>query len=291
MSIITQEIQARALLVRLTVNSWQPRIVDRDATDELQRRHESHPAAAEVRKRLLAKDDMRGITAATSHIREEHYKMTLPWDDQGMRVLPVARHRAYEDAMQSAFDARMRAVDALLENYDEAIADARLMLGSLFAEGDYPSRGEVREKYAAACEYQAIPRGQHLEAILEHSDFVAIRDSIERNADVRMRHAVSDVFRRFRKAVAKLAKHIDPDGNRRVHASVLEGLREVVASAAALNVTEDPDIAAVAAEIAGMIDGVTTDNLRPASKDYDPQVRQDLHGRLSDLSVRLAGYG
>ena len=82
-----------AMLVSLRINSWSGRLYDRQASQQVAIHHDADTSAGRYNKRLLPKQAFAALAATMSNARTSHYANTLPWDDQGGRLLTVANLR------------------------------------------------------------------------------------------------------------------------------------------------------------------------------------------------------
>jgi hypothetical protein len=69
---------------------WSARKHDPDASEEIAVRHGAQADSGRYHKLLLPKQALAEIQKIVSEARQEHYFMTLPWGDDGCRVLPAS---------------------------------------------------------------------------------------------------------------------------------------------------------------------------------------------------------
>ena len=79
-----------AMLVSLRITAWSGRLYDRQASNHVAAHHDASASAGRYNKRLLPKAAFAALTATVSEARSQHYANSLPWDDQGSRLLTVA---------------------------------------------------------------------------------------------------------------------------------------------------------------------------------------------------------
>ena len=100
-----------AVLVSLRISAWSGRLYDRKASNHVAVHHEASASAGRYNKCLLPKAAFAAHTATMSKARSSHYEQTLPWDDQGSRLLTVANYEHYMqllDGPPGAHGARAR---------------------------------------------------------------------------------------------------------------------------------------------------------------------------------------
>ena len=84
-----------AMLVSLRISAWSGRLYDRQASNHVAAHHDATASAGRYNKRLLPKAAFAALTATMSAARTCHYEQSLPWDDQGSRLLTVANYEHY----------------------------------------------------------------------------------------------------------------------------------------------------------------------------------------------------
>ena len=92
-------LSSRAMLCSLSISTWSARKHDRDASEEIAARHGAQSDAGRYHKMLLPKAALAEIQKIVSEARQEHCFMTLPWDDNGYRVLPAAVYMDHVEKM------------------------------------------------------------------------------------------------------------------------------------------------------------------------------------------------
>ena len=286
-------LQSNAMLVLLRLTHWNASVTDKPATAEVIRAAEAAPEAARVFKRLVDRKRMRPIQTATDRIKERHFRLTLPWDDTGIRLLPIAAHHAYVDEMDTLINDRAKAVKAFLAGYDDAVQEARTTLGSLWRETDYPTAAEIGEKIGAAYEFTPVPDGSHFTADLGEEEAARIRRDIEAHVQAKLSGAVADIYKRLGEAVATVAEKLghSDDGKARIFRdSLLDNIRDLLDITPQLNVAGDAGLTHLCEQVRAAITGIEVDQLRPTSKAFDAGARRKIEQDMTGLADKFAGY-
>ncbi len=129
-----------AMLVSLRISAWSGRQYDHKASNQVAIHHDASANAGRYNKRLLPKSAFATITATMSAARTDHYANTLPWDDQGNRLLPVANYDHYTALFDQYRETIIRNRTRFIEDYDLNIAQAQLELGRLYNPDEYPTK-------------------------------------------------------------------------------------------------------------------------------------------------------
>lgn len=80
-------LSTRAMLVSLSISQWSGRRLDREITDEVNQSHNAASDAGRYNKLLLPKEALGGIVSVVSETRTDFLKRTLPWMDNGSRIM------------------------------------------------------------------------------------------------------------------------------------------------------------------------------------------------------------
>ena len=157
-----------AMLVSLRISAWSGRLYDRKASNHVAVHHEASASAGRYNKCLLPKAAFAALTATMSKARSSHYEQTLPWDDQGSRLLTVANYEHYMQLLDGLRERMVRERARFIEDYEDNIDQARLDLGKLFRIEDYPSKEALHGKVRNPLPHHARPgrRPLHGEARL-----------------------------------------------------------------------------------------------------------------------------
>lgn len=83
--------------------------------------------------------------------------MTLPWDDNGYRVLPAAVYMEHAEKLREYSRQFMAAVEVFAAQFDQLVVDSRSRLGGLFRAEDYPRPKEIRDKFAFETKVMPLP--------------------------------------------------------------------------------------------------------------------------------------
>ena len=153
-------ITEKAMLAAVHISVWTAVKHDRKVSRDVADQHGAHQGAGRYNKQLLhgalKLEELRNLAG---QIRQHFYKVTLPWSDEGFRLLPsnfyfdlMARMREFE----ASFDA---GVDAFLRVYPQYVEQVRPELNGLFREEDDPSPEKLKAKFGVKLEVLPIPTG------------------------------------------------------------------------------------------------------------------------------------
>lgn len=242
----------KAMIVTLNVSCWTARKQDKKVSAEVDAAHNARDAGR-YNKLLIDKSHLDPLTSHAGKVRQYHYKMTLPWMDNGGRLLPSKLFMEYRNGIDNLRTEYQRLVDDFLKVYaSNLVQDARVRLGTLYDPEDYPDSTALREKFGIEMDILPVPTAQDFRVDVAESEINRIREEINRNVVLRQRKAMDDAWSRVHDVVDTIYLRLSAD-KPIIRNSLIENARELTALLPGLNVIDDPAMTAVAKEI--------TDNL------------------------------
>jgi hypothetical protein len=288
-ALTTAKLTERALLVALNISEWGARRRDREVTASVAREHGADHDAGCYTKILLPKPFLACIRQVRTQARSAHHELTLPWCDNGYRILPVDLHLAYMDRLRELRSRFEVAVEDFLADYgDRAKAAARRKLGTLYREADYPSSHRLRRAFAFEINLQPLPDGHDWRIDLPETTLERIRRDLESRLEEAQRLALEDLYRRLADVVSHMATTLgEPD--KIFRNSLIGNVRELCALLPHLNIGRDRDLDFLNREIEARLARLDPETLRA-----DPSSRQtaavDAAALLETIEGRLASY-
>ena len=281
-----------AMLVSLRIAAWSGRLYDRQASTHVAVHHEASTAAGRYNKCLLPRAAFAALNATVSAARTAHYAQSLPWDDQGSRLLPVANYERYTELMDGLQERMIRERARFIKDYEDNIDRARLELGKLFRIADYPAKEDLHGRFGLRYRIVPVPDADHFMAKLASDDTDRVKRDIESQIEERLHDAVGDLYRRLGDAVERVSDRLreDDEGKPLVFRdSMIGNIRDLVDIVPRLNIFGDETLAQLCGQVKDRIAGVEPDALRP-SKSFDPATRASVKREADALSERFAGY-
>lgn len=238
----------KAMIVTLNVSCWTARKQDKKVSAEVEQAHNARDAGR-YNKLLIDKAHLDPLTSKAGAIRQEHYKRTLPWLDNGGRMLPTKLFMDYRKSMGQLKTEYIALVDAFIPKYDSyLVADARLRLGTMYDPTDYPPGAELRDKFSVDLDFTPVPQGSDFRAEIEDSERVRIAEEIEERRVRRMQDAMKDAWARVHRVVSTIHARTSAD-KPVIHDSLIENAKELVQLLPGLNLMDDPQLEAITRDI------------------------------------------
>jgi len=256
-----------AMLVDLNIKLYSGRKQDKRTQEEVTTsKGAGSKRAASVYKSLFAEcKELDDIIKFQARARAEHYRRTLPWNDNGLRLLPTKALLDYQQTMnryRAEFD---RLVEAFLVKYDTLVAAAAFQLGTLFDRDEYPAREQVERKFAMDSSFVPLPTAGDFRLDVEHEVQAELVRQYEDKLAAQVAQANQDAWTRLHGALSKLSDRltVDEDGNKRVFRdTVVTNAEELCELLTVMNVTGDPSLEKARRQLRDALEGVTPKELR-----------------------------
>lgn len=263
---------SRAMIVSLSISQWSGRRLDRQVTDEVNQQHNAAADAGRYNKLLLPKEALAKIVSIVGETRTDFLKRTLPWMDNGSRIMSADGYLAHASWIRSQTAKYDRAVDEFIAAYPAYVTDACQRLGSMFNPEDYPDAERLRGKFAVECKVMPVPSSDDFRVDMSDAQAERIRADIEQQVADATSAAVKDVYRRVADVTGRMVERLNAykpaarPGDRAegiFRDSLVENVRDLIGILPALNIVGDPELAAMA------------DKLRPLAEHDASELRDD----------------
>ena len=256
-----------AMLVDLNIAIYSGRKQDKATQSEVTAaKGSASKKAASVYKNLFAEcKELDAITKFQARARAEHYRLTMPWNDQGARLLPTASLRDYKTAMNRYQEEFQRLTDAFLDKYDTLVASAAFQLGTLFARDEYPSRAQVARRFRMDVSFTPLPTAGDFRLDVESEVQRELVQQYEGRLQSQLAQANRDAWDRLYTALSRMSDRlvIEDDGKAKVfHDTLVTNAQDLCELLTAMNITNDPELERARARLEATISGVTPKDLR-----------------------------
>lgn len=278
------------MIVNLQIGMWLGYRLDKTASEKVTSDAGAEQDAARVNKHLIPKESLKQIVSAAGAVRTHFYEKTLPWKDNGDRLLTRKMYMNFiqeHGRLQSEFQA---AVDTFLDvQYPRAKDQASFRMGDLFNSNDYPSVTELRHKFYVNVDIDAVTEAHDFRVQLsDQAENDAIRHNIESAMQARISRAMGDVWARLSDVLGHFASKMGSDEVFRE--ATVKNLEELVELLPALNVLDDPNLAKIGDEIAANLVGYSAKELRKNAAVRE-SVADEAKRIMSDMEGFMKAFG
>lgn len=283
-------VASSALLVELNINVWTGRKLDKSASQDVVRMNSADRGIANVHKKLLGDcAELEAIRKYASQVRGTHYAITMPWSDSGLRLLPTANYFKYNDAMGDFQKEFHKLVDAFLAAYEWETSQAQVKLGALFNADDYPTVQSLKHKFGLSVSFIPLPTSGDWRVDIEADAKRQLKTHYESYYADKLKQAMDDVWSRTADVLERLSSQLDygvDDKPRGIRDSLVESAVEIVDLLDACNLTNDPAMRKMAADLRASMNGIGAVALR-----QDAALRRATKRDVDAMIKALPGLG
>ena len=254
-AIAAPALASRAMLMSLKISQWSARRLDREITDEVNSSHGASADAGRYNKLLIDKEALADVVRVAGEARSEFLKRTLPWMDDGQRIMAAdayLAHSSWFSAQRQKFD---DAVEDFLAMYPSHVNAARVKLNGMFRDEDYPTVSELRGKFKMEINVMPVPNASDFRVDMSAEQAELIRRDIEANVQKATATAVGDVYRRVAECCERMVERLNaykPAKGKGTKSegvfrdSLVENVRDLIKIMPSLNITGDVRLAEIA---------------------------------------------
>ena len=273
----------KAVLVRLKRSMYQPYAFDRETTTKVELDTGVRKAGRFNKRLFLDCYELKDTNSAFNDVYSYHMLHTVPWLDDGVRMLPSAQYFDYTQAMRELMQTAKRKADNLAIKWPTLVAQDIARLGPLARYDDYPVN--VSGHYDVGLKFRPVPQTSDFRVAISDEDKDSLNSAIaEAEAGV-AKYLLAEMLDPIKKAVEKLAVPIGQEGSF-FRDSLLGNITGVVSRARKLNITNDPTVTALVDEINAAISGYAK---APDLLREDIGARALAQSRLNGIMNKMSG--
>lgn len=281
----TNSLSERAMLVSLNIRRWQANLTDKKITKEVASSHAvKEKRAGKYKKNAIDVEakTFKGVVTATSELRAKHYFYTLPWSQEGARILPAAMFEEYSQETRVLKAAFEKAVKAFVEDYPLLKAAASVELNGMYNAKDYPVN--IAAKFGVDVVMMPLPAEEDFRVSLPDLALAEIKEGIRAEVSQSLQAAMRDPYERLYKHISRMVDRLsDPKGH--VHDTLVSGLAELCTVLPGLNIANDPQLDELRRRAERMIVNLTPQDLRDR-----PAMRRNVAREATQIQQLMSVY-
>lgn len=277
-----------AMLLDLHISTYTGRKQDKATAEEVNTaKNAKSKKASSVYKSLFADDaDLEAIVAYGGRVRSWLYEVTLPWSDGGTRLVPTSKFFDISHALKQQEDEFFLLVQRFLNNYSTRVSAQAFKLGKFFSATEYPSAGEIENKFGFTYVFTPVPQAGDFRVDLPAEALAQVEANFEQAVSKRVQTVMQEPWDRLYKEVSHIKdKMIDKsDGKpQKLYQSMLDNALSLCETLKSLNIMNDPDLEAARRALELSLTNVDIKSLRQS-----PEVRESIKAKMQDLTDKFS---
>ena len=278
-------IASNCMTCNISIGAWSGQRLDKAASAKVTSEAGAASDAARVNKHLVPKESLQPIATQAGKLRDLFKTLTLPWKDNGDRLLTRKGYAIFVEK----FSAAKREFDEAVEHfvsavYPQDIARAEFRMGELFKAEDFPVASDLRRRFYVTLDIGAVTEAGDFRVALSDDEVTAIQERIERENSARIANAMSDVWSRLSETLQHFASTM-ADENKVFRDTTVYNLTEIVELIPALNIMNDQHLNDIYVDIKDTLVGLSPKDLR---KNTD--VRSAAASEAKRICDEMAGF-
>lgn len=290
----TSNLKNLTLIGKLSITNWEAKKKAKNVERDAESSAGAVKGTISARKSLLpGADKLDAILKHSAAMRTWWNEVSMPWFDNGMRIYGIAGHLDIQMSFGDMARYRGTLIADFLTEYPALREQARFDLNDLFDEQDYPTVDKVAARFTCAFEVMPLPDAADFRTIqgIDSEELRRLTQDAEARANERVQEAARTAIVRMHEAVKTMADRLaqytanedaDKKGNR-FYDSWISNVQDLARMMPQLNITNDPKLAALAAEAGKLAEG-TPDTFR-----FGRDTRKEASAKASKIAEQLAG--
>lgn len=226
-----KSIREKGILSSLKIRRWSAQKSDSDAAKEVERVTGAKAGSGKYTKSLIDPKALSEIASVYTSATKYHESVTMPWFDNGFRILPAVKFTEYTAKMREFKTDFEKAVQVISDNYTGYIRQAQTELGSMFKLHEYPTASEIENSFRFDTAFMPLPDYTDFRIDLNNAEITALQSEMKAQQETALKAMETDLFNRIYKAVERVVERLTSEGNKfKGSIDALEELLELVPS-------------------------------------------------------------
>lgn len=279
------------MLVILNTHTWTGVKTDKGAAETLTDRAGAQRGAAKVNKNLLGNcPELKKIINLRATTRTALKTLTLPWLDNGTRLVPVSRYVRVSDYLVAAQQEFYDAVSVLADVYSDRVAQARVSLGDMFNASEYMDTEEVIRRFHFSFSFSPVPESQDFRCDMAGEAINELRAQYENDVQSVVTQGINETVEAAKSAITYVVERLDrldatsqSEGRSApLRASMIHAVQECADRVRDANLADSPALSMLSRELYSLANGLDLETLR-ASQSVRDEARADIKEIIDNL--------
>ena len=257
---MSSNLAQRAVLAGLRISTWTGRKYDRKVSEEVAQAHNTGVNAGRYQKNLAqGAGTLEAIRSVASAARNTHNALTLPWTNEGERILPTLGYMKWLEEMRRYKGELASLVDMFVSEYPAIKESDKAVLNGLYNEADYPV--DIRACFSFDTLVKPLPQAEDFRVHLAEEEVGEIKRQLTEAVEASVQEAQLEGVKRLYQAVSRMAERLStPDAI--FKNTLTSNVEELVGLLPGFNLTDNPDLDRVVQTVRERLTGLKAEDLR-----------------------------
>jgi hypothetical protein len=262
-------IASSAMLVEMSISTWTARKLDKRVSTQVDLDNGAKTKVVNANKNLMAGTGVLDtIVKYAANARAWHISQTLPWTDNGSRLLPMSNFMNYKQQLGELETNYEALVDKFIVAYPSLVSAAAFQLGTLFDRNEYPDESSLKRKFKFTYSFFPVPTAGDFRIDINEEAKAEIIANCNSAYEDRLNNAMREAWSRLHDCLSRMSERLtdNADGSRKIFRdSLVDNGVELVSMLKHLNITQDPSLEQARRELESAIGHHSLDSLRDNS--------------------------
>lgn len=278
------DIITKALLVRLSISIFNSKRQDKKITNDVINQHNVTKDAGRWIKNLIDPSKLEKIVTIAQQARIENYNLSLPWDNDGIRILPITMYNDYAEKLRKLCAKFTYECENFVTNYPAYVQEAKENLNGMFNPNEYPTQEAIKAKFGFNLDFSPLPDADDFRINLKSDEMQTIKTSLENRVSLALEAANRDLWSRLIDPIKHLSEKLK-DEKSIFRNSIIENIKEIVSLVPSLNISDDANFKPMIEDIKKSILSIDAEMLRE-----NKTVRTNTQIEAEKLIEKMKGY-
>ena len=249
-------VSERAVLIRLRISTWEASKRDKRASEEICQIKGAQDDVARVFVQLCPKEELDPVMAKRRKVKSIWLKYTLPWLDEGVRILPTSLFQRYSKEMRDALAEFDDEVEAFLKRYPRIAAReaAKKRLADFLNDNPLPSKELLKEKFGVKQNFVPFPDVEDFRLDLNENMVAKIKQESAAAFKASTQLAINSLYDKLYKMVKRVADTLK-DKDTKFHNTMISNIKDICKLLPDLNINKDSKLEELRKEIEAELAG------------------------------------
>lgn len=282
--VIVNTLREKAINVRLVRRMYNPYRQDKGATEAAESAMGTINAGRFNKRLLRGCKELKAAQNAYNDLYRYVMEHTLPWMDEGVRVLPNANYFDFTSQVRALRERCDDAVRNLYNAWDQAVMDDRVPLNGMWNINDYPDKDRMLERWGISITFSPVPASTDFRIDMDEEDKQQLDAAVKAVEENASEYLLKEILKPVRAMAEKLAVPIGADGAV-FRDTLVTNLNDVIERGRTLNINNDPRIEEVLKDIEYAAKSITPNSLRES-----PIVRSTTQKAMAEVDKKISQW-
>ena len=238
----------RAMLVGIKFSQWTGRTMDKRVSAEVRKSKHAEEDTGSWWTYLAPKKALQKINTAYCRCDVIHRRLTLPWTDGGMRILPSAMFMEYRTEMAKGIEDFRESVEEFLKEYPAIRQRAAERLGQLADGKNLPTVSDIRGKFGVVQSLIPLPTTADFRVDLNAADLKEAKEQVTQTLTEATGRAMGSLWERLAEMVGKMEATLK-DSDKKFTRATVRSLETFCKQIPKMNITDDKKLESIRKEV------------------------------------------